>query len=215
MQLIMISLFLKLLIIKPSKQSIKQELGIPPDQLVVLCVAGMVYKKHQQDLIRAMAKIKTPARLILVGDGPLMDQVRKICEDELPETILTGFINQSELPRYYAIADIFVLPSLWEEFGLVVNEAMCGGLPVITTCTVAASKDLIIEGENGFTYAPGDVNALAEKLGLLLDDDGMRARFGMRSLEIIKGWNYDRTVKGILDALDYVHGRKSKIIENG
>ena len=92
---------------------------------------------------------------------------------------------------------------------------MCAGLPIITSNTVAASKDLIIEGENGFTYAPGDVNALAEKLGLLLGDDGMRARFGMRSLEIIKGWNYDRTVKGILDALNYAHGRKSKIIEHG
>ena len=52
----------------------------------------------------------------------LMDQVRKICDDELPETILTGFINQSKLPQYYAVADVFVLPSLWEEFGLVVNE---------------------------------------------------------------------------------------------
>lgn len=189
---------------KLRKKEIKSKYRIPKDIPVVLCVAGMVPKKRQQDLIAAMKMLNIPARLILVGHGPLYDQVYDFCQNNLPDAILTGFINQSEIPMYYAMADIFVLPSLWEEFGLVVNEAMCAGLPIVASNTIAATRDLVIEGENGFTFVPGDISTLAHHLRILLDDKVMRYRFGQRSLEIISGWNYQQTVAGIQKALDYV-----------
>jgi len=192
------------------KQDIKLELGIPFELPVILCVAGMVNKKRQEDLVRAMANLNTPARLILVGDGPLLEQMQAVCQSWLPETILVGFVNQSQLPRYYAIADIFVLPSLWEEFGLVINEAMCAGLPIITTNTVAGARDLVIEGENGFTFPAGDIAALSVTIKILLENSELRRRFGQRSLEIIQSWNYDNTVLGILAALESVKEQKNR-----
>jgi glycosyltransferase involved in cell wall biosynthesis len=186
-----------------NKKEIKASLGIPFEIPIVLCVAAMVPKKRQQDLVEAMAVIDKPARLVLVGHGPLMEQMREICQQRLPDTILTGFINQSQLPRYYAIADLFVLPSLWDEFGLVVNEAMCAGLPVIASDGVAASRDLIHPGENGYTFPPQDVTCLTEKLTSLLVDTDQREEFGIRSRQRIASWSYDQTVQGILEGLEF------------
>jgi len=191
------------------RNSIKNRLGIPPVSPVVLCVAGMISVKRQIDLIDAMTRLKKLAQLVLVGHGPSMHSVQAYAIKKLPTTIFTGFVNQSELPRYYAAADLFVLPSQTEVFGLVVNEAMCASLPVITSNAVAASCDLIREGENGFTFPPGDVDQLADEIDRLLDDELLRQKFGQRSLEIISGWNLDRTVDGIMAALNYVAGRKN------
>jgi glycosyltransferase involved in cell wall biosynthesis len=182
---------------------LRAELGIPAHVSVVLCVAGMRPEKRQTDLVEAIARVKVPTQLVLVGQGPLYEQVRAYCQQRLPGTILTGFKNQSELPRYYALADVFVLPSLWDPFGLVVNEAMCAALPVIASHAVAAGRDLVRTGENGYVFPPGDVDALAACLTPLLTDAELRRQFGQRSLEIISGWSYEQTVEGILAALEY------------
>lgn len=194
--------------LRVNKEQIKIELGIASQDPVVLCVAAMVPKKRQPDLIEALAMLNRPCQLILVGHGPLLEQVQEVCLQLLPNTLLTGFINQSELPRYYAIADVFVLPSQWEEFGLVVNEAMCAHLPVITSDRVAAAFDLVREGENGFTFPVGNIPALAAKLDYLLTNPDVRIRFGQRSFEIIQGWNVNHTVAGIINALQYTLAQK-------
>jgi glycosyltransferase involved in cell wall biosynthesis len=188
---------------RPNKDKIKTDLGIPEEIPVVLCVAAMVPKKQQHHLVEALAKTQTPSRLVLVGHGPLLEQIKALCQKVLPNTILTGFINQSQLPRYYAMADVFVLPSSWEEFGLVVNEAMCAGLPVLATNSVAAARDLISEGQNGYTFNPGDVDTLAVYLERLLSDQILRERFGRKSQEIISGWGLSQTTHGIMDALNF------------
>ena len=170
------------------------------------CVAGMVQKKHHVDLIEAMMRVRSEAQLILVGHGPLLDEMRVVCQQRLPRTILIGFKNQTELPVSFAMADAFVLPSLWEEFGLGVNEAMCFGLPIITSGTFASSRDLVSPGENGFTFLSGNADALAVRLSTLLEDAELRHRFGQCSRDIIADWNYDRAVQGILAALEFTRG---------
>ncbi len=189
---------------RSQKDQVKAELGISPQDSVVLCVAGMVPKKRQPDLIEALAKLNRPCQLILVGHGPLLEQVRETCRQLLPNTLLTGFVNQSELPRYYAIADVFVLPSQWEEFGLVLNEAMCAGLPIVATNSTAATFDLVREGKNGFTYNPGEVAALSSHLEILLSSPLLREKFGKMSREIIQGWSITETIQGILRALESI-----------
>ena len=184
------------------RAELKEELGIPSGVPVVLCVAGVVPKKRHFDLVEVMAQLQTPARLVLKGHGRLLAKVRAFCQRRVPQTILTGFKNQSELPRFYAMADLFVLPSLWEEFALVVNEAMCAARPVIGSDTVAASRALVRQSENGYVFAPGDVRALAHYLGALLSDAELREHFGQRSLEIISGWTDARAASWIIRALE-------------
>lgn len=188
----------------PERSQLRSWLGISPDLPVVLCVAGMVPVKRQQDLIEALARLHVPAQLVLVGSGPLLENVRALCQQRLPGAILPGFVNQSALPEYYAAADIFALPSEAETFGLVVNEAMCFGLPIVASSGVAATRDLVHHGDNGFVFPPGDVQALASYLEILLTDPDRRRRSGERSREIIAGWSHDASVRGILSALDHV-----------
>ena len=89
-----------------------------------------------------------------------------------------GFVNQSQLPSVYCAADLFVLPSLFEPFGLVVNEAMLCGLPVAVSDRVGAKFDLVRPDENGYVFPAGDVEALAAILRQILPDRGKEGAHG-------------------------------------
>ena len=106
-------------------------------------------------------------------------------------------MNQSEIPKHYAMADAFVLPSLDDPRGTVINEAMACGLPVMVTDRCGPAGDIVRHGDNGFVFTPGDVDALAADLDLLATDDSLRRRMSERSREIIADWNYARGVEGV------------------
>lgn len=198
----------------PERSQIRTRLGLSPDLPVVLCVAGMVPVKRQLDLIEALARLDVPTQLVLVGSGPMLEKMRVLCQQRLPGTILPGFVNQSALPEYYAAADIFALPSEAETFGLVVNEAMCFGLPIVASSGVAATRDLVQHGDNGFVFPPGDVQALASYLAILLTHPDRRRRSGDRSRQIISGWSHEASVRGVLSALDHVTDEKRKGVQS-
>lgn len=165
------------------------------------------------DLLRAFSELSDQVRtaLVFVGDGPLRHDMEKfVQEQDLGHIYFMGFRNQMELPKFYAMADVFVLPSGFEPWGLVVNEAMCFGLPVIVSDQVGAGADLVREGENGYVYPVGDIDRLAAILERLLQDAGLRKQMGQRSAEIISSWNYDACVKGILKAMDSVTRRRNR-----
>ena len=104
------------------------------------------------------------------------------------------------MPQLYAMADVFVLPSGAEPWGLVVNEAMCFGLPVIASDRVGAAADLVKPGSNGFVYPAGDVPALAQLLEQVLED-GASERLGQASLEKIGEWGLEEDVAAMRRAL--------------
>jgi glycosyltransferase involved in cell wall biosynthesis len=113
-----------------------------------------------------------------------------------------GFRNQSELPGLLAAADIFVLPSALETWGLVINEAMCFSLPVITTDRVGAGGDLVHEGKNGYSYPVGDTARLTQHLSTLVSDAPLRRRMGQESLRIISDWSYREDLDVIAASLE-------------
>ena len=171
---------------------------------VALYAGKLSPRKRPLDLVRAAARIAAdcPLSVVLVGDG----SERRTLEDEIGRAGLryariTGFVNQGEISRYYAACDVLVLPSSHEPWGLVLNEAMCFGVPVIASDAVGAAPDLARVGENGAVYPVGDVGALAQALRVILRDPVRRAAMGARSREIVRGYSYDADVQGILDAL--------------
>jgi glycosyltransferase involved in cell wall biosynthesis len=191
------------------KSELKRELGIAPETPVILYVAKLIPRKRPLDLLRAFEGLEPRAALVFVGEGVLRGELDAYAHaKQIADVGFVGFKNQTELPRYYAMADIFVLPSAYEPWGLVINEAMCFGLPIITTDGVAAAYDLV--KENGFIYPIGDVTALRSRLQELILDPERRARMGRKSLEIISGWNYDADVQGILHALEFVRSGKGR-----
>jgi glycosyltransferase involved in cell wall biosynthesis len=191
---------------------IKRDLGLVVDRPVILFTGKLMERKRPWDLLLAYERL--PARdavtLLYVGDGRQRGELEEYARRRgLAGVRFTGFVNQKELPKYYAVADIFVLPSDFESWGVVVNEAMLFHLPVVTTRRVMSHADLVRHGENGFVYEPGDVDSLAGHLASLVGDEGLRRRMGRRSSEIISGWDYEAGVRGVLRALRYAAGGNS------
>lgn len=142
------------------------------------------------------------ATLAFVGSGEQEEKLKEyVRQQQLPDVHFLGFRNQSELPGIYSVADVFVLPSQDEPWGLIINEVMCAGLPVIASSEIGAVADLVRHGENGFTYDAGNIAALTEHLSQLLGEPEMRTRMGNASRRIIEDWNHERCVVGIRQAM--------------
>lgn len=192
------------------KRLLREQEGIPPDLPVILFCGKLLEKKRPFDLLRALTLGRYPkASLVFVGDGPLRaEMVRFIAEHRLANVHVLGFRNQTELPACYAMADVLVLPSSFEPWGLVLNEAMCFSLPVIASDQVGAAADLVRDGVNGFTYPVGNVEALADRLQKILADEQAREEMGKQSYMIINRWGIEEDVEGVLKALKSVASRR-------
>jgi len=185
------------------RNATRRELGLAPELPVVLYSGKLIPRKRPMDVIEAMAQQRAPVGVLFVGSGPLRAELEKATARRGLESVrFVGFQNQSQLARYYAAADIFVFPSAYEPYGLAVNEAMCLGLPIVTTPAVASAADLVREGENGFLFPVGDIEALGQRLERLAADAALRRRMGERSRQLIATWDYSRAVEVIVEALE-------------
>ncbi|HMG15098.1 MAG TPA: glycosyltransferase family 4 protein [Saprospiraceae bacterium] len=171
----------------------KNEIGVFQDRFMVLFSGKLIEKKNPMDLLKAfhIASLKK-GTLIFLGDGILLNSLKiYVNEHKLNNVIFAGFKNQSELPKYYKAADVFVLPSgNGETWGLVVNEAMNFSLPIITSDRVGSASDLVVTNKNGFTYPLGDVKELARLLNRIELDAEWRKKAGEYSKELIKSYSY-------------------------
>jgi glycosyltransferase involved in cell wall biosynthesis len=201
------------------KTKIMEEIGAL-DKIPIILYVGKIYGAKGEGplhLLKAFEKTQKhfESVLIYIGDGKEKVILEAYVQKKgIKNVYFLGFKNQSELPKYYSIADIFVLPSLSETWGLAINEAMCFALPIITTDAVAASVDLVRHGENGFIYSFGDVDSLTLYLVELIPNPEKRQNMGKISLEIISNWSYDACVEGILKALEHLEEQRIANLDN-
>jgi len=199
---------------RPQREELKAELGLPTGKVLILFASKLLAHKRPYDLLLAYEKLKRthPATaLLFVGAGSEEPRLQEYVQHhQVPDVYFLGFQNQTLLPKFFAVADMFVLPSDYESWGLIVNEVMCAGLPVLVTDEVGAVPDLVIHNRNGFVFRAGDVDALTEHLASLVRDPDLREQFGRASLEIISDWDYDKCVQGIRDALRYARQRRAR-----
>ena len=120
-----------------------------------------------------------------------------------------GFRNQSELPRFFDLCSVFVLPSRHEPWGLIVNEVMNARRPVILTDDVGCQPDLVTNGVEGFVYPVGDVDALAEALRQTFAAPETAAQMGERAFERISHWGFEEDVAALRKAIAHVTHRIS------
>jgi glycosyltransferase involved in cell wall biosynthesis len=145
---------------RPGRAGRLASLGLDPGRPTVIFSGKLIAQKRPLDVVRAIERSGAELNLLLLGDGPLRADVRGY-EDSLPVRCL-GFINQAELPGWYASGDILALPSGREPWGLVVNEGMaCGLIPVVSDA-VGCGPDLV--RGIGEVFPVGDVDALAAAL---------------------------------------------------
>lgn len=152
-----------------------------------------IARKNLRNLLHAYARYRSASpdgwRLVLLGSGEQEAELRKLAADlAVPDVTFAGFRQIEELPFYYASAGCFIHPALTEPWGLVVNEAMAAGLPVIVSAGAGCADDLVEQGSNGFVFDPADVNDLARCMTTLAADAGLQTRMRARSREIISAW---------------------------
>jgi glycosyltransferase involved in cell wall biosynthesis len=185
---------------RDQKTEIRKELGLPVDKRIILTSGKYIYKKRPMDLLKAYHLLDDESTaLVFLGDGELRIKMEDfINKNKINNVFLTGFKNQSEVGKYFAASDIFVLPSgAGETWGLVVNEAMNFGLPVVVSDMVGCAYDLVLEGKNGYKFKCGDIKDLTAKIQQLIAEKNKLEQFGKKSNEIINYYSYDVTIKNI------------------
>lgn len=162
---------------RPMRAERLASLGLDPQRPTVIFSGKLAPWKRPLDAVRAVERAAVRLNLLMLGDGQLRAEIREY-EKRLPVRCL-GFINQSELPAWYACGDLLVLPSDIEQWGLVVNEGMACGLVPVVSDAVGCAEDLV-KGV-GEIYPVGDVDALAAALTRAAVNPGdRRAGMGMR-----------------------------------
>ena len=190
------------------REALRASLGLEPGRPIILYASKLTERKRPHDILEAYVHLSADGRseprpyLLFVGDG----EMRQAIEDRARalgwrSIFFLGFKNQTELPRFYDLCDVFLLPSLNEPWGLVVNEAMNAGKPVIVSDQVGCAPDLVRHGVNGFVFRAGDVMDLGNCLRAVLADPDLRDRMGRQSMQIINSWNFDYDLRGIRAAL--------------
>lgn len=172
------------------KQEYKEKLGIPYSKMI-LSVGRSVYVKGFDILIRASKNLSINTCVYIVG-GTCTEEYKKIIFSEnIKNIFFVDNIEQNQLLDYYRAADIFVLPTRGDTWGLVINEAMSYGLPVITTDRCVAGDALIRNGYNGFIVETENVYALEEKIKWLLEHPTEASRFGEINYNKMRAWTYE------------------------
>jgi glycosyltransferase involved in cell wall biosynthesis len=187
------------------RATVRSGWNIPPQACVVLYCAKLQPWKRPGDLLEAFARANVPGSyLVFAGDGPNRAALKRQAEETgIAERVrFLGFVNQTGLPSVYSASDLMVLPSEYEPFGLVVNEAMLCGCPVVVSDRVGAKYDLVREGETGRIFPCGDVEALAMILRLLLGDHSQLERMGAAARERMKTWTPELNVEGFAEAVE-------------
>jgi D-inositol-3-phosphate glycosyltransferase len=192
----------------------RQFIGLAPDDHMILFVGRIEPLKGVATLIKAVScvalkNLKEPVHLAVIGGDPEavntemsdeMMRLQKLC-DELTVGKMVVFLGkrgQDTLPYYYSAAEVVVMPSHYESFGMVALEAMACGTPVIAS-QVGGLAFLVQDGVTGFTIPAEDHNALCEKLTVLLGEDSLRQQMGKNSVEYAQKYDWGIIAPQIID----------------
>jgi glycosyltransferase involved in cell wall biosynthesis len=170
------------------------ELGMDPTKPTVLFAAKMVTWKRPEDVLLACQNLKSEVNILMVGAGPILADLKSRYAVTTNIAFL-GFLNQQALRNYYAAADVFVLPSDFEPWGLGVNEAMAAGCYPIVSSAVGCAPDLV-EPSTSALFPPGDVDKLAQLLGEAIEQLGDR-EWAVRCRGVIDAHGIESTARGI------------------
>src|SRR5438128_2253103 len=180
---------------------LREELGLP--ERYFLYVGRLVKEKGLLDLLVAYESLSTEMRkqvgLVFVGDGPLRADLESLARSIFPGTIhFVGFVHRNELVNYYTLAECLVFPTHSDTWGMVVNEAMACGLPVICTRIAGCAADLV--RSNGLLVSPSNISELGAAMQEMASDSAWRARMSVESRRLIQNYSPEYCADGIAGA---------------
>jgi glycosyltransferase involved in cell wall biosynthesis len=162
------------------------------ESVEILYCGQLIERKGLRTLIDAFVNVADQfpqSKLLLVGEGPLRQSlIERVPSRFRARVLFAGFQPIDRLPQFFSTADIFVLPSLHDGWGVVVNQALGAGLPIVCSSAVGAAADLVSPGWNGFVVPPADVSALAGAIRSLVSDQQRRVTFGENSRAAAHNW---------------------------
>jgi glycosyltransferase involved in cell wall biosynthesis len=193
------------------REDFRRELGLEPGRSVILYASKLQERKRCVDLLDAFLKVSAeqrlqpPPYLLIVGDGEERTALEERSKSARPGDVrFLGFQNQSALPGFYDLCDVFVLASVDEPWGLVVNEVMNAGKAVIVSSEVGCQRDLVEDDVNGSVVRARDVDGLANSLSRILSDPQKCREMGLKSLEKLHKFSFEQNVSGLRSALEAV-----------
>jgi len=166
-----------------AKEEERLELGIHPDEFVILFIGRLRIQKSLETLIRAMKELEDILNLsmIVVGDGELRGQLERLCESLEVDDKIT-FVGTTQVPeKYFAASDLFVLPSVFEGLGLVILEAFRAGLPVIAS-RIEGPSELVEHNHNGLLFEPGNYEELSYLIRKVYENQSLRKKISKNGL---------------------------------
>ena len=206
----------------------KMAIGIKPDVRMILFVGRIEPLKGLDTLIRAMSCLKLnhsdhPVHLAIIGGEPdaspqlmsvEMARLQKLCDElALDQTVVfLGKRGQDTLQYYYSAAEVLVMPSHYESFGMVALEAMACGTPVIAS-EVGGLGFLVQNGETGYTIPNGDPDVLCDKLSMILNNSGLRETMGRRAAEYAQSYTWDKIAAQVINVYQALQNKENGIHE--
>lgn len=196
-------------ILAPQRHELRAQWGVHDDRPLILFAGKLRPVKQPLLLLQAYRRVRQrcSCALLMAGDGPLRGELEaEIRRSAIQDVHITGFLNQTEIPKAYAAADLLVLPSRAEPWGLVVNEATNFSLPIVVSDRVGCGPDLVRSGVNGEVFEHNSAGALETALERCVSQPERLVKLGRASLERIREWGLPETVRGITQALNAVAG---------
>lgn len=197
------------------RETFRQSLGIKKGRSVLLFIGRLSWEKNLTVLIEAVRllqqelPLESRPILLIGGEGPLSKEIRAQAAERAGDDIrFLGFVPQSRLPALFDVSDALVLPSRIEPWGVVVNEAMNAGLPLILSDRVGSGDDLLRHGENGMVFETMSPRSLADAIRRVTGDPAFAAQAGQASLRRVNGWSTKLNVEGLREAMQKVERRR-------
>jgi glycosyltransferase involved in cell wall biosynthesis len=155
-----------------------------------------------------LSKQNTNLNVLLIGNGPL----KKECISELDFNKINyydaGFVQPSEIIKLYQASKLFIFPTKKDPWGLVANEALAAGLPVLVSSAAGVARELVIDGYNGFVFEDFDLNEWISKIKLLLTDENLYTQFSVNAKKSVKDYTHEAAAIGIFKAVSFALSAK-------
>jgi len=185
------------------RSAAREHWGMSPNERIVLYVGRLEIYKGLLELLSAFGRVAAEEdglRLAIAGDGSLRPRVEAVAANADRHITYLGRLSGDDVLRAYLAADLLVLPSLFEPWGLVVNEAMACGLPVVVSDRVGCADDLIRHGETGLVVGEGSETEVTAAIRRLVRDATARSRMGQAAASLISSWTLDNEARNIVSA---------------
>lgn len=190
------------------KTELRKQLGVP-EKMIVLTVGQFIYRKGFDVLLNAIPSEAGDLGVYIIGGSiPLSEYQEIIKKRELKNIHFIEFKPKEELDKYYRAADVFVLPTREDIWGLVINEAMSKGLPIISTDRCGAALELVKPGINGWIVPIDNDNGIARCLSKIIDDNSLCKKMGNASLSIIKSYTLEEMALRYMSAFESIIERR-------